>query len=123
MRLETCIRKGLRLKAHRVGEVREEEGVLVAEIERIEGRRLTCGVCSRRTRRIHSRRPRREWRDLRVRDQTLVLAYSTGQPLKVLSHEIAEATARGWEDYKDAAFSHFDQLKALLDARDPSYRD
>ena len=55
--------------------------------------------------------------------QTLVLAYSTGQPLKVLSHEIAEATARGWEDYKDAAFSHFDQLKALLDARDPSYRD
>lgn len=55
--------------------------------------------------------------------QTLVLAYSTGQPLKVLSHEIAEATARGWEDYKDAAFSHFDQLKAMLDAKDPSYKD
>ncbi len=44
--------------------------------------------------------------------QTLVLAYSTGQPLNVLSPEIAEATARGWEDYKDAAFSHFDQLKS-----------
>ena len=44
--------------------------------------------------------------------QTLVLAYSTGQKLKVLSHEIAEATARGWEDYKDAAFSHFDELKS-----------
>src|SRR6185503_4953674 len=55
--------------------------------------------------------------------QTLVLAYSTGQPLKVLSHEIAETTARGWEDYKDAAFSHFDQLKAMLDAKDPSYKD
>jgi ribulose-5-phosphate 4-epimerase/fuculose-1-phosphate aldolase len=55
--------------------------------------------------------------------QTLVLAYSTGQPLKVLPHEIAEATARGWEDYKDAAFSHFDQLKAMLDAKDPSYKD
>jgi transposase len=77
MRLETCIRKGLRLKAHRVREVREEVGgVLVAEIERIEGRPLTCGACSRRTRRIHSRRARRTWRDLRVRDQTLVLAYS-----------------------------------------------
>ena len=76
MRLETCIRKGLRLKAHRVREVRQEDGILVAEIERIEGRDLTCGACSRRTRRIHSRRPRREWRDLRVRDQTLVLAYS-----------------------------------------------
>ncbi|MBZ5637442.1 MAG: ISL3 family transposase [Acidobacteriia bacterium] len=76
MRLETCIRKGLRLKAHRVREVREEAGHLVAEIERIEGRQLTCGRCSRRTRRVHSRRPRRRWRDLRVRDQTLVLAYS-----------------------------------------------
>src|SRR2546426_10752918 len=76
MRLETCIRKGLRLKAHRVREVREEDGVLVAEIERIEGRKLTCGACSRRTRHVHSRRPRRVWRDLRVRDQTLVLAYS-----------------------------------------------
>jgi len=76
MRLETCIRKGLRLKAHRVREVREEDGVLVAEIERIEGRKLTCGVCSRRTRHVHSHRPRRVWRDLRVRDQTLMLAYS-----------------------------------------------
>jgi ribulose-5-phosphate 4-epimerase/fuculose-1-phosphate aldolase len=55
--------------------------------------------------------------------QTLVLAYSTGQKLKVLSHEIAEATARGWEEYKDAAYAHFDQLKAMLDAKDPSYKD
>jgi len=76
MRLETCIRKGLRLKAHRVREVRQEGGTLIAEIERIEGRPLTCGTCSRRVRRIHSRRPRRQWQDLRVRDQTLLLAYS-----------------------------------------------
>jgi ribulose-5-phosphate 4-epimerase/fuculose-1-phosphate aldolase len=55
--------------------------------------------------------------------QTLVLAYSTGQKLKVLSPEIAEATARGWEDYKDSAFSHFEELKRILDAKDPSYRD
>jgi ribulose-5-phosphate 4-epimerase/fuculose-1-phosphate aldolase len=55
--------------------------------------------------------------------QTLVLAYSTGQRLKVLSPEIAEATARGWEDYKDAAFSHFEEMKRILDAKDPSYRD
>jgi ribulose-5-phosphate 4-epimerase/fuculose-1-phosphate aldolase len=55
--------------------------------------------------------------------QTLVLAYSTGQPLNVMSDEVAERTARGWEDYKDAAFSHFDELKRLLDAKDPSYAD
>ncbi len=55
--------------------------------------------------------------------QTLVLAYSTGQRLNVMSPEVAERTARGWDDYKDAAFSHFAELKALLDARDPSYAD
>ena len=76
MRLETCIRKGLRLKSHRVREVHEEPGRLVAEIERIEGRTLICGHCSRRTWRIHSRQPVREWRDLSIRDQPLVLRYA-----------------------------------------------
>lgn len=76
MRLESCIRKGLRLKAHRVRQVAEEGGRLVAEIEWIEARRLTCGNCSRRTRRIHSQQRTREWRDLRVREQVLVLRYA-----------------------------------------------
>jgi len=53
--------------------------------------------------------------------QTLVLAYSTGLPLNVLASEIAERTAVGWLDYKDMAFSHFEELKSLLDAKDPSY--
>jgi hypothetical protein len=43
--------------------------------------------------------------------RTLVLAYSTGQPLNVLAPEIAERTARGWEDYGQAAFCHFAKLK------------
>jgi ribulose-5-phosphate 4-epimerase/fuculose-1-phosphate aldolase len=55
--------------------------------------------------------------------KTLVLAYSTGQPLNVMSDELAEQTARGWEPYRDAAFAHFRDLRRLLDARDPSYRD
>jgi transposase len=76
MRVETCIRKGLGLKAHRVREVREESGRLVAEIEWIEGRRLICGGCSRQAKRVHSARPQREWRDLRIRDQDLVLRYA-----------------------------------------------
>jgi len=53
--------------------------------------------------------------------QTLVLAYSTGRPLGVMSPEIAEATARAWDDYKDAAFAHFEEMKRILDAKDPSY--
>ncbi len=76
MRLETCIRKGLRLKAHTVSRVEEEGDHLVAVIERIPGRRLVCGRCSRRTRKVHSQRGVREWRDLSVRDKALVLRYA-----------------------------------------------
>jgi ribulose-5-phosphate 4-epimerase/fuculose-1-phosphate aldolase len=53
--------------------------------------------------------------------QTLVLAYATGQPLNVMSPELAERTARGWEEYKDAALVHFEEMKKILDARDRSY--
>lgn len=55
--------------------------------------------------------------------QTLMLAYSTGRPLNVMSPEVAERTARGWEDYRDAAFAHFEEMKRILDAKDPSYAD
>ncbi len=81
MRLETCIRKGLGLKAHRVREVIEEENRLVAVIERIPNRRLRCSHCSRETSKIHSRRREREWRDLRIRDRELVLRYA---PVRLL---------------------------------------
>lgn len=83
MRLESCIRKGLGLKAHRVSEVREEGGQLVAEIEWIETRRLRCGQCSLPTSRVHARQEPRQWRDLRVRDQELVLRYA---PRRVRCH-------------------------------------
>lgn len=55
--------------------------------------------------------------------KTMVLAYSTGQPLSVLSDEIAEKTAAGWEQYKGMGDAHFEALKARLDAKDPSYRN
>lgn len=46
--------------------------------------------------------------------QTMILAYSTGQPLAVLSDEVAEKTARGWDDYRGMSFAHFEHLKAQL---------
>ena len=55
--------------------------------------------------------------------RTLVLAYSTGQPLNVLPDEIAEHTARSWDEYRGAAFAHFRDLQQLLDERDSSYRN
>jgi ribulose-5-phosphate 4-epimerase/fuculose-1-phosphate aldolase len=53
----------------------------------------------------------------------LVLAYSTGQPFAVMSDEIAEQTAAEWEVYRDAEFSHFEQMKQILDREDPSYAE
>ncbi len=55
--------------------------------------------------------------------QTMVLAYSTGQKLNIMPPELAEKTARGWEDYGDSAFAHFEQLKQQLDRTDPSYKE
>jgi len=55
--------------------------------------------------------------------KTLVLAYSTGQKLNVMPHELAEKTARGWEGYKEMALSHFEEMKRILDRKDPSYAD
>ena len=53
--------------------------------------------------------------------RTLVLAYSTGQPLHLLSDEIAEKTARAWEDDGAFAVAHFAELKLLLDRQGSDY--
>lgn len=55
--------------------------------------------------------------------RTMVLAYSTGQPLSVMADDIAEATAAEWDAYKDAQFAHFEEMKRILDREDPSYAD
>ena len=39
--------------------------------------------------------------------RTLVLAYSTGQPLNVMAPDLAEETAAEWDAYRDAQFPHF----------------
>lgn len=53
--------------------------------------------------------------------QTLVQAYSTGQPLKILPDDIAERTAQDWEQITDFSKAHFAEMKSILDAEDPSY--
>ena len=55
--------------------------------------------------------------------RTLLLAHSTGQPLRLLSDEIAERTALSWEDGGAQAAAHFSQQKAILDAEDGSYAE
>ena len=53
--------------------------------------------------------------------ETYIRALQTGRPLRVLSEDIAEKTARQWEDYPGFAEAHLRELRALLDDSDPSY--
>lgn len=55
--------------------------------------------------------------------RTLVLAYSTGQPLAIMGDNLAEETAAEWETYKEAEFAHFAEMKRLLDTEQPDYKD
>ena len=53
---------------------------------------------------------------------TLLTCYATGKPLRIVSDEIAALTEEQWRGYGQLALDHFDNIKALLDAEDPSYR-
>jgi ribulose-5-phosphate 4-epimerase/fuculose-1-phosphate aldolase len=55
--------------------------------------------------------------------QTLIMAYSTGQKLNVMSDAVAERTARDWDLYSDSALAHFEEMKKVLDRKDPSYAE
>ena len=75
MLIETFIRKQLRLKAHTVTQVEETDDSMVVYIDRLGGRLLRCGVCRQRCRKVHSKRPEREWLDLSIRKLPLKLRY------------------------------------------------
>ena len=55
--------------------------------------------------------------------RTMVLAYSTGQPLAVMPDELAEETAAEWGVYREAEFAHFAEMKRILDKEEPDYKD
>jgi len=53
--------------------------------------------------------------------ETYIRALQTGQPLRVLSDEIAEKTAQELEDYPSQAERHLAELKAILDEEGSNY--
>ncbi|MBP0481500.1 class II aldolase and adducin N-terminal domain-containing protein [Sagittula salina] len=53
--------------------------------------------------------------------QTYIMALQTGQPLHVLSDEIAEKTAQEIEDYPEQDLRHLAELKAILDEEGSDY--
>lgn len=54
--------------------------------------------------------------------ETYIKALWTGRPMRVLSDEIAEKTAREMEDYPGQAERHLAELRAILDEEEPAYR-
>lgn len=53
--------------------------------------------------------------------ETYIRALQTGQPLRVLSDQIAEKTARELDDYPGQAEAHLSQIRRILDRDDPDY--
>ncbi|MEJ5216657.1 class II aldolase and adducin N-terminal domain-containing protein [Cognatishimia sp. D5M38] len=53
--------------------------------------------------------------------ETYIRALQTGQPLRVLSDEIAEKTAQELDDYPDQSGRHLAELKAILDEEGSTY--
>ena len=53
--------------------------------------------------------------------ETYVKALWTGQPLRVLSDEVAERTACELDNYPGQAKRHFAELKAILNIEEPDY--
>jgi ribulose-5-phosphate 4-epimerase/fuculose-1-phosphate aldolase len=51
----------------------------------------------------------------------MVFAYWTGQPLSVMSDDLAESVAAEWQTYKGAEFAHFTEMKRILDREQSDY--
>ena len=54
--------------------------------------------------------------------ETYIKALWTSRPMRVLSDEIAEKTAREMEDYPGQAERHLAELRTILDEEEPAYR-
>jgi ribulose-5-phosphate 4-epimerase/fuculose-1-phosphate aldolase len=53
--------------------------------------------------------------------ETYIRALQTGQPLRVLSHDVAEKTAQELEEYPEQDVRHLAELKAILDEEGSTY--
>ena len=55
--------------------------------------------------------------------RNVILALSSGRPLRIMDDVLADSVARMWSRYSDQGVAHFAEQKALLDRDDLSYRD
>ena len=62
------------------------------------------------------------WKNGRPKLPKYVQALQTGQPLRVLSDEIAEKTASQIEAYPSQDDRHLSEILAILDKEEPEFR-
>jgi ribulose-5-phosphate 4-epimerase/fuculose-1-phosphate aldolase len=53
----------------------------------------------------------------------LMLAYSSGRPVKKLSDEVAAITKKQWDDFPGFSDGHFQALMGILDEEEPQYKN
>jgi ribulose-5-phosphate 4-epimerase/fuculose-1-phosphate aldolase len=54
--------------------------------------------------------------------ETLLTCYAAGKALRIVPDSVAALTERQWRDYGQLAIDHLDNIKAILDAEEPTYR-
>ena len=54
--------------------------------------------------------------------ETLLTCYATGKELRIVPDAIARTTEQQWRDYGQLAIDHLENIKAILDIEEPSYR-
>jgi len=55
--------------------------------------------------------------------KTLMLAYASGQPLNIMSDELAQRTASDWDTYSESAISHLEEMKKVLTGQGSCFAD
>ena len=55
--------------------------------------------------------------------ETLITAMSSGRLLRVASDAVAEKTAQEWENYGQLGIDHLREVRTILDAAEPDYRN
>ncbi|AGI74370.1 putative class II aldolase [Octadecabacter arcticus 238] len=54
--------------------------------------------------------------------ETVMLAFASGRPLRIVSDSIAQETSQQWANYGQLSIDHMNEVRAILDAREPDYK-
>lgn len=55
--------------------------------------------------------------------ETLMIAYASGKPLRIVSDNVATVTQQQWAEYGQLAIDHLSEVRAILDEEEPQYRN